>query len=309
MEYCVFVEPQQGARYADLLAVARRAEQHGFTGFFRSDHYLHMGDAFDGLPGPTDAWTTLAGIARETTGIRLGTLVSSVTYRPPGLLAIQVANVDEMSGGRVELGLGTGWYEAEHRAYGLPFPAKRFDLLEEQLQIVTGLWATPVGGTFDFAGEHYRLESSPALPKPVQARVPIIVGGGGPRRTPELAARYATEYNSFAGRTESAARFERVRRAAEAIGRDPDDLRYSIVMQVMIGADRAESDRRARRIGVDPTGLAEREGVVSGSPQEAIDRLASLADLGAARVYLQFMDLHDLDHLDLVATEVLPHLP
>ena len=194
MEYCLFTEPQQGFSYDDQLAFARSAETHGLDGFFRSDHYLRMGDG-DPLPGPTDAWTTLAGLARETSRIRLGTLVSSVTYRVPGILAIQVAQVDAMSGGRVELGLGTGWFEAEHAAYGIPFPPRRFDLLEEQLAIVTGLWSTPAGETFSFEGANYRLDAAPALPKPVQSPVPVIVGGGGPKRTPALAARYATEFN------------------------------------------------------------------------------------------------------------------
>ena len=176
MEYCLFTEPQQGFSYDDQLAFARSAEQHGLDGFFRSDHYLRMGPG-DPRPGPTDAWTTLAGLARETSRIRLGTLVSSVTYRVPAILAIQVAQVDAMSGGRVELGLGTGWFEREHAAYGIPFPAKRFDLLEEQLQVVTGLWSTPDADTFSFRGEHYALDEAPALPKPVQSPVPVIVGG------------------------------------------------------------------------------------------------------------------------------------
>ena len=160
MEYCVFVEPQFGATYDDLLASARTTERLGFTGFFRSDHYLTM-MGFDGLPGPSDSWTTLAGLAREKERIRLGTLVSAATFRHPGVLAIQVAGVDAMSGGRVELGLGAGWYAAEHAAYGIPFPDRRFGLLEESLAIVTGLWATPPGKTFDFAGEHYTLSGSP----------------------------------------------------------------------------------------------------------------------------------------------------
>src|SRR6188472_1118688 len=187
MQYCLFTEPQLGASYEDQLAFARAGERLGFDGFFRSDHYLRMG-AGDPLPGPTDAWTTLAGLARETERIRLGTLVSSVTYRPPGVLAIQVAQVDQMSGGRVELGLGTGWFEQEHLAYGIPFPAKRFGMLEEQLEVITGLWGTPVGETYSFAGEHYTLVDSPALPKPTQSRVPVIVGGGGAKRTPAMAA-------------------------------------------------------------------------------------------------------------------------
>src|SRR5690554_4955256 len=208
MDLRIFVEPQQGASYGDQLALAQHAERLGFSGFFRSDHYLRMGDGDPG-PGPTDAWTTLAGLARETSRIRLGTLVSSATFRHPGVLAIQVAQVDDMSGGRVELGLGAGWFAAEHEAYGIPFPQRRFGLLTEQLEVVTGLWRTPVGERFDHAGEHYALTDSPALAKPVQRvavgpdgrlgespGVPIIVGGLGPRRTPALAARFAAEYNA-----------------------------------------------------------------------------------------------------------------
>jgi len=181
----IFVEPQQGASYEQLLAVAQATEALGFDAFFRSDHYLSMGG--DGLPGPTDAWVTLAALARETTRIRLGTLVSSATFRWPGVLAITVAQVDAMSGGRVELGLGTGWYDGEHTAYGIPFPAlgERFERLEEQLAILTGLWATPVGEKFSYSGTHYTLEDSPALPKPLQQPYPpLILGGAGARRTP-----------------------------------------------------------------------------------------------------------------------------
>jgi F420-dependent oxidoreductase-like protein len=184
MRLRVFTEPQQGATYDTLLAVAQTAERLGFDAFFRSDHYLAMGDA-TGLPGPTDAWITLAGIARETTRIRLGTLVSSATFRWPGPLAISVAEVDAMSGGRVELGLGAGWYDAEHTAYGIPFPAlgHRFERLEEQLAVVSGLWGTPDGERFSFEGEHYVVVDSPGLPKPVQRPgPPVIVGGGGPLR-------------------------------------------------------------------------------------------------------------------------------
>ena len=198
MDLRVFTEPQQGATYADLLAVAKATERFGYDAFFRSDHYLKMGNV-DGLPGPTDAWTTLAGLARETTSIRLGTLVTSATFRRPGPLAITVAQVDAMSGGRIELGLGAGWYEDEHRAYGIPFPPlkERFDRLEEQLTVITGLWETPLGKTFDFEGSFFTVTNSPTLPKPVQQpRPPIIVGGGGPKRTPMLAAQFADEFNA-----------------------------------------------------------------------------------------------------------------
>src|ERR1035438_784571 len=178
MKVRIFVEPQQGAEYQRLLAVAQEAEACGFDAFFRSDHYLTMGG--DGLPGPTDPWVTLGALAREPSHIRLGTLVTSSTFRWPGILAITVAQVDGMSGGRIELGLGTGWYEGEHTAYGIPFQplGERFARLEEQLSIITGLWDTPMGETYSFAGKHYQLANSPALPKPVQRpHPPVIVGG------------------------------------------------------------------------------------------------------------------------------------
>src|ERR1700678_509885 len=193
----IFTEPQQGGSYDDLLAVAQSSESLGFDAFFRSDHYLAMGEA-GGLPGPSDAWVTLAGIARETTTIRLGTLLTAATFRLPGPLAIMVAGVDAMSGGRVELGLGAGWFDTEHTAYGIPFPplAERFERLEEQLAVITGLWGTPVGERFTFDGTHYQLTDSPALPKPQQRPgPPVIVGGGGKSRTPALAARFASEFN------------------------------------------------------------------------------------------------------------------
>ena len=306
MDLRIFTEPQQGASYADLLRVAKATEDLGFDAFFRSDHYLAMG--VDGLPGPSDAWTTLAGLARDTTRIRLGTLVSSVTYRHPGILAIQVANVDEMSGGRAELGLGTGWFEAEHRAYGIPFPPKRFDLLEEQLQVVTGLWGTPVGERFSFKGEHYQLEDAPALPKPVQARVPVIVGGGGPQRTPALAARYATEFNlGFRPPDAVSAQFDRVRAACEEIGRPPEDLVYSAANVLCVGRDDAEVARRADAIGRD-VGELRSSGTFVGTPNELVDRLGAIGAFGASRLYLQVLDLQDLEHLELVAAEVAPQL-
>ncbi|MCU1438305.1 MAG: class F420-dependent oxidoreductase [Naasia sp.] len=304
MEFCVFTEPQQGYSYDALLRSAQTAERLGFDGWFRSDHYLKMGDFFSGEPGPTDAWTTLAGFARETSRLRLGTLVSSVTYRYPGVLAIQVAQVDQMSGGRAELGLGTGWYAEEHAAYGIPFPEKRFGLLEEQLQIVTGLWSTPPGRAFDFAGEHYTLTDSPASPKPVQSRVPVIVGGGGPKRTPELAAKYATEYNiGFVDEEKVMAAFGRVRAAADAIGRPADGLRYSVAQPTVVGRTEQEFQRRAAAIGADPAQL--RRLNLGGTVSEVVDRIGRFQQMGAARVYLQVIDVADEDHLELLAAEVL----
>ncbi len=308
MEYCLFTEPQQGFSYDDQLAFARSAETHGLDGFFRSDHYLRMGEG-DPRPGPTDAWTTLAGLARETSRIRLGTLVSSVTYRVPGILAIQVAQVDAMSGGRAELGLGTGWFEREHEAYGIPFPAKRFDLLEEQLAIVTGLWATPDAETFSYEGEHYRLDAAPALPKPVQERMPVIVGGGGPKRTPALAARYATEFNiGFVPEDVVAQKFDVVRAACEDIGRDPATLKMSVALPTIVGADDAEIARRLTAIGQTREQFDNGANII-GTPAQVVEKVGRLRDLGASRVYFQLMDLRDVDHADQLGTEVVPHLP
>jgi F420-dependent oxidoreductase-like protein len=304
----IFTEPQMGATYDDLLAVARRTEEAGFDAFFRSDHYLTMGG--DGLPGPTDAWVTLAGLARETSRIRLGTLMTAATFRLPGPLAISVAGVDQMSSGRVELGIGAGWFEAEHTAYGIPFPPlrERFDRYEEQLAIITGLWETPLGEAFHFAGEHYRLSGSPALPKPVQdGGIPIIVGGAGRKRTPRLAARYAAEFNvPFASVEDTARLFAGVREACQEAGRDPASMTYSSAQVLCVGRDEAELARRAAAIGRDVDEL--REHGVAGTPAEAVDVLGRYADAGAERVYLQVLDLADLDHLDLVAGEVVPQL-
>lgn len=305
----IFTEPQQGASYDDLLTVARKTEDCGFDAFFRSDHYLSMGKA-DGLPGPTDAWITLAGLARETSRIRLGTLVSSATFRNPGVLAITVAQVDQMSGGRVELGLGAGWFEAEHAAYGLEFPdtGERFDKLTEQLELITGLWDTPLGDKYAFDGAHYQLTDSPALPKPAQQpHPPIIVGGSGKKRTPALAAKYAAEFNgAFVQPDAAAVQFERVRAACTEAGRDPSTLALSAALTVAVGKDDAEVRRRATAIGRDPEELA--EAGLAGTPAQVVEKLGQYAELGADRIYLQVMDLADLDHLDLIAAEVLPHV-
>jgi F420-dependent oxidoreductase-like protein len=308
MELRVFTEPQQGATYDQLLRVAKATEDLGFEAFFRSDHYLAMG--VEGAPGPTDAWTTLAGLARETSTIRLGTLMTSATFRFPGPLAIQVAQVDQMSGGRVELGLGAGWFEEEHTGYGIPFPptGERFDRFEEQLAIITGLWSTPEGELFSHKGEHYTLTDSPALPKPVQQPgPPVIIGGKGKRRTPALAARYAAEFNlPFESLDVTSAQIARVRKACTDIGRDPDELTYSNALVLCCGATEEEVGRRADAIGRSTDDL--RENGLAGSPAEVVDRIGQFAALGSERVYLQTLDLSDLDHLELVAAEVMPQL-
>lgn len=305
MDLRIFTEPQQGASYDTLLAAAQATEAAGFSAFFRSDHYLKMGDAA-GLPGPTDAWVTLAGLARETERVRLGTLVTAATFRLPGPLAISVAQVDAMSGGRVDLGIGTGWYDDEHRAYGIPFPplGERFEMLEEQLAILTGLWRTPIGETFDFAGQHHRISGSPALPKPVQdGGPPIIIGGGGPRKTPALAARFASEFNlPFASKDAWVAQRARVEDACRAIDRDPAELTYSVALVVCVGEDEAEIARRAKAIGRDVEEL--RRNGVCGTPAEAVARLQEWGEAGAERVYLQVLDLDDLDHVGLLGRDV-----
>jgi len=284
----IFTEPQQGATYDDLLAVARRAEQLGFGAFFRSDHYLKMGDT-DGLPGPTDAWVTLAGIARETNTIRLGTLVTAATFRMPGPLAISVAQVDQMSGGRVELGIGAGWYQQEHAAYGIPFPE---------------LWNTSEGDTFSYAGEVWQVDDSPALPKPVQpGGPPIVIGGGGKIRTPRLAAKYAAEFNlPFPTIDAYVAQCDVVRRACEAEGRDPGDLTFSVALVACAGTDGSEIDRRAGAIGRDTAEL--RENGIAGTPAEIRSTIDRWSDAGAQRLYLQILDLTDLDHLDTLADAI-----
>lgn len=306
MDLRIFTEPQQGASYDTLLTVAKATEDLGFDAFYRSDHYLHMGSG-DGLPGPTDAWITLAGLARETKRIRLGTLMTAGTFRLPGVLAIQVAQVDQMSGGRVELGLGAGWFEQEHRAYGIPFPKEKFGRLEEQLAIITGLWGTAVGETFSYDGTYYQLTDSPALPKPAQAKVPVLIGGHGATRTPRLAAQYADEFNiPFASIEDSERQFGRVKKAAEAAGRAADDLVYSNALVVCVGRDDAEVARRAGVIGREAAEL--KANGLAGSPAEVVDKIGRYGAIGASRVYLQVLDLDDLDHLELISSQVLSQL-
>jgi F420-dependent oxidoreductase-like protein len=310
----IFTEPQQGASYDSLLSVASIAEECGFDGFFRSDHYLAIGagdaDAGWGLPGPTDAWVTLAALARETSRIRLGTLMTAATFRLPGPLAIQVAQVDAMSGGRVELGIGTGWYPQEHEAYGIPFPTQRerFERLEEQLAVLTGLWRTPVGETFSYPGRYYRLAGSPALPKPVQSpHPPVILGGGGTRRTPRLAAAYADEFNMpFQPLAETREQFARVRKACEEAGRDPASLTLSAALTVCCGRDAAELERRLAALG--PHAAELRAKGVSGTPAQVADALGAYGEAGAERVYLRIWDLDDTEHVELLAAEVVPQL-
>ena len=304
MDLRIFTEPQQGATYDDLLRVARASEDLGFDAFFRSDHLQRIGPG-DPRPGPTDSWVTLGALARDTSRIRLGTLVTSATFRLPGPLAIAVAQVDAMSNGRVEFGIGAGWNEPERRSYGVPFPdtRERFDRLAEQLAILEGLWRTAPGATFTHEGKYYSLFESPALPKPVQSpRPPIIIGGKGKRRTPQLVARYADEFNApFETLASTETIFERIRAAVG--GRT---LRYSAAQTVAIGRDDREVARRADAIGEDLNGL--RVGGLAGTPAQVVDKIGQFAQLGADRLYLQVLDLADLDHLELIATAVAPQV-
>ncbi len=305
MKLRIFTEPQLGADYATQLRVARATEDLGFDAFFRSDHFLTM-QGKPGLPGPTDSWVTLGALATQTSRIRLGTLVTAATFRLPGPLAIAVAQVDQMSGGRVDFGVGTGWYEEEHTAYGIPFPSvkERFDRFEEQLAIITGLWETPEGQTFSFDGTYYQLTSSPALPKPAQRpRPPVILGGSGPRRTPRLAARYADEFNvPFLDLASTAAAYSRVRDACAETGRDPASMRFSAANPVCCGKDDAEVARRAAAIGRPA------DDMIAGSPAQVVDQLGEFGQAGAGTFYLQVIDLTDLDQLELLASEVLPQV-
>jgi F420-dependent oxidoreductase-like protein len=310
MELCIFVEPQQGATYHQQLAMACATERLGFTGFFRSDHYLKMG-AVTGQPGPTDTWMTLAAIGLATERIRLGSLVCSATFRLPGPLAVAVAQADQMSGGRVELGLGAGWYGDEHTAYGIPFPTlgARFDALAEQLEIITGLWRTPVEAQFSFEGDTYSVVASPALPKPVQpGGPPIIMGGYGPRRSPALAARFASEFNvPFPDRAAYDTQRARVAAACEAIGRDPEDLPVSVALVVCCGEDDEQVEHRAGAIGRSAAEL--RQNGLAGTPSEVLDGIASWMEAGAQRLYLQVLDLADIEHVELLGEQVLRLLP
>ena len=305
MRMRVLLEPHHGATYAQILALARATGEAGFDAFFRSDHYLGI-DPDDTGYRPTDSWTTLAGLAVQTERVRLGTLMTASTYRQPGPLAIAVATVDAMSGGRVELGIGAAWYEREHRFFGIPFPpvGERFDRLAEQLDIITGLWATAPGETFSYDGKHYQLMACASIPRPA-APIPVIIGGAGPRRTPALAARFAAEFNS--GMSDGLAeRFANFRRICAESGRDPAGVRLSTTLPVCCGATREQAARRAAALGEE--GLRMLRMGITGDPGDVAGRLAELRDAGADTVYFHLYDVADTDHVRLLGSEVLPRL-
>jgi F420-dependent oxidoreductase-like protein len=310
-ELAVLLEPRHGASYEQILKLALAAEASGLDAFFRSDHYLGV-DAGDAEYRSTDSWITLAGLARETTRIRLGTLVTAGTFRLPGPLAVAVATANAMSSGRIELGVGAGWYEEEHGQFGVPFPPlkERFDRLEEQLEILTGLWRARVGEPYSFRGRHYTIDANRVFAGtwPPHRAPPVIVGGLGPRRTPELAARFADEFNAaFATLDVARQRFAQVKHRASELGRDPADLRLSIVIpRVCVGVDEADVRRRLRTLG-PPVGAIPDQGM-TGSPSHVAERLAEWANAGADRIYIHLLDVDDVEHIRLLGEEVAPRL-
>ncbi|MDJ0923461.1 MAG: LLM class flavin-dependent oxidoreductase [Acidimicrobiia bacterium] len=298
MEYGVMVEPQLGGTYDELLAIARAAESAGFTSIARSDHYL---SGEESLPA-TDALTTLAGLARETESIKLTVMVTPLTFRHPAVIAKTAATLDEMSGGRFELGVGTGWMESEHRAFGIDLPAlrTRFSLLFETLAYVHAAFGRTDGG---YVGRHYRLEDIEILPRPSGA-VPVIVGGTGMRKTPATAGRFADEYNMFACDADTlAARVEVMRSTATELGRDPGEIKVSVMTPALVGADKTEyrdalsAAAAARDREVEELEVAYRERrMLHGTYEQAAEQIEQYAAQGVGRVYVQlFEPLRDVD--------------
>ena len=302
MRVCLMIEGQEDVTWEQWQAIAAAAEDGGFDGLFRSDHYMSVEGRRE--RGSLDAWTTLAGLAAVTSRITLGTLVSPATFRHPSVLAKSVVTVDHISGGRAVLGIGAGWLDAEHSAYGFPFydTRTRLDLLAEQIEIVHRSWSS---GSFSFEGEHYRVEELDALPKPLQRPHPtLIVGGRGGRRTLEPAARWADEYNTFSA-SPDAIRERRGRFAElwEREGRDPAELRFSAMVTVVVGADESEVRRRRERIGRDLGDM----GVV-GTVDQVAERLLALEEAGVERVMLQHLLHDDLESIELIGRELIPKI-
>jgi F420-dependent oxidoreductase-like protein len=308
----LMLEPQQGGTYAQMLRAVRAAEDAGFDAAFRSDHLLSIG----GPPRPAlEAWTTLAALSRDTTRIRLGTLVTPLTFRHPSVLAREITTVDELSGGRLEVGVGTGWFESEHTSLGIPFPPmrERTDRLHEAVEVMTRLWT---GEPVSYDGRYFRLDNAVGLPRPVQDPLPLLVGGHGGRRSTQLAARFAAEYNTTsidpAGAAET---FAKARAACEEAGRDPATLLTSWMGTVLVARDDATLRRRLRSAapwmgapGASADDLLQRIGPhsVAGVYEQAAEKLRAYLDAGAQRVYARTWDLDDLDHISEVITELLP---
>ena len=302
MRLRVLLEPLHGATYEQILALALAAEESGFDAFFRSDHYLGI-DADDTNYQPTDSWTTLAGLAVQTSRVNIGTLVNASTFRLPGQLAVEVATVDQMSGGRAWLGIGAAWYEREHQYFGIPFPSlgERFDRLEEQLAILTGLWDTKPGERFSFDGKFYQLQDCVSIPRPA-VRPKIIIGGHGAKRTPTLAARYADEFNSALG-MDARERFANFRRIChDVVGRDPAEVAMSGFMPVCIGSSPKDLERRRESLGAPGARLLAHG--VTGTAGDVIAAIENLAAQGADTVYFHVYDPGDVEHIRLLGSEV-----
>lgn len=315
MDVCLMIEGQEGVTWDQWLALALACEEHGFDGLFRSDHYISFSHPAE--RGTLDAWATLAALAPHTSRIRLGTLVSPVTFRHPSELAKVVVTADHASGGRVELGMGAGWFDGEHTAYGFPFPPvpERFDMLEEQVEIVHRLWDADEDEV-NFTGKHYHLERCHALPKAIQdPHPPLMIGGHAGKRSVRLATQWADEYNTF-GQTPERCREirEELNRACEAEERDPDELRFSLMTFTLVGADRSELESRVGRLleqrgeSTEPSawlaGLGPER--IVGTPEQVLERLARYAEAGVERVMMQHLLHDDLEALALIGKEVIP---
>ncbi len=312
MQLCLMIEGQEGVSWAQWLELARACEQHGIPALFRSDHYTNLDGRDPGRPA-LDAWSTINGLAAVTSTLRLGTLVSPATFRHPSVLAKSVTTADHVSGGRVELGLGAGWHEREHQAYGFDFPPvrTRMDILEEQLQVVLGSWGE---GPFSFEGQHYRLRELDAHPKPVQRpHPPLIMGGNAGPRGARLAATYADEYNTpFPTVQDIERRKAEIDRACEQAGRDP--IPFSIMTAVVLGVDSSELAERLRRLaekmGADADALAASppEAWIVGTLEDAAEQLAIRRDAGVSRVMCQHLLHDDIDAVALLGAELAPRL-
>jgi F420-dependent oxidoreductase-like protein len=298
----LMIEGQEGVTWKDWCALADACEEHGVDTLFRSDHYISQGNEAGNVAH--DAWTTIAALAARTQTVRFGTLVSPATFRLPGLLANAAATADHVSGGRIELGMGAGWMQREHRAYGFPFPEvrTRVEMLAEQVEIVHRLWTEE---RVDFRGRHYTLEDAPAQPKPVQQpRPPLLVGGGGGRGTVEPALRFADEYNTpFVSPEDAAAIREKVR-----------PLRFSVMTGLLVGGTRDEMRERAQELygrrpreqSFDEWLAAYSERSVVGSVDEVVHQLREYERAGCDRVMLQHLLHTDLEPVRLIGRELAP---
>lgn len=299
------IEGQEDVTWEDWVAVAGACEEHGIPTLFRSDHYLSVFGMDE--RGSLDAWGTICGLAARTTKLRLGTMVSPASFRPPGIFAKQVVTADRISGGRIEPGLGAGWHEPEHAAYGFPFRTRRerSEILAEQLEIVTGLWSD---GEFEFHGRHYDLSGPDARPKPVQRPMPLIMGGNAGPKSAALAARFATEYNTpNPGFEQAVKRRATIAGAWKEAGRDPESVRFSVMAGAALGRDRAEADDRLRQIR-EFTGRPGQELAFHGSPEQVAAQLGRYRDAGVDRVMIQLLLHRDLEQIAIIGRELAPAL-